>query len=107
MEHTSLVLLILLMAGVTYLTRVLHVFIPIERIPKWFRDHIHLIPVVIISSIISMAAFVHDGQMNLMVSLRYMAAATVTVTVYFLMRSGGAAVIAGLGAYVLIKLYLV
>lgn len=103
MESNSLLSMIMLMAGVTYLARILHVFISLDRIPMWLRNNMHLIPVVIIAAIVSTSVFVQNGKIDLFGSLSYLAAMTVTVAVYFVFKSGGVAVIIGLATHIIIK----
>lgn len=104
MQYNHMILMIFLMACVTYIARVLPVFIPIERIPTWFKEMMHLIPVVVITAIISTSVFVHDGQLQLMTSVSYILASAVTVSALVLTKSSGGAVAIGLGTHMLFKL---
>ncbi|BCS54411.1 AzlD domain-containing protein [Geobacter sp. SVR] len=103
--QTKLLTLIGLMAVVTYVTRAGHLLIPQDKIPTWIREHLDLIPVVIMSSIVSTSIFIHNNSCKLEYSATYIVAAVITVLTYVFLRRGGVAVMVGLGFHIGLKMF--
>lgn len=103
MNFDMLLLLIFLMACITYFTRVLHVFISFESIPSWLKETLHLVPVVIISSVLTSSVFFQFGQFSIIKALGYIAAIAVTSVAFYMFNNSGISVIIGISAYMLIK----
>jgi len=99
-------LLIFLMAAVTYLSRASHLFLPVERLPRWVKENLDLIPLAILSAIVALNLVVHQGSLQWAGSVKYLIAVLFVIVIGCVTKRSGLAVVAGLGLYIALKNFL-